>query len=87
MRLARDPATIVVGDVVRACEPDFAIVPCLEGGSGIVCALQPACVLKRTLASALAAFLEVLDGYTLADLIRPSVTMRQLLNIEPPPGA
>jgi Rrf2 family nitric oxide-sensitive transcriptional repressor len=84
MRLARDAAEIGVGDIVRASEPDFAIVPCLEQGAGIVCAIQPACVLKRALASAAAAFLDVLDGYTLADLIRPSVPLRQLLDIRIP---
>ena len=84
MRLARDPAQISVGDIVRACEPDFAVVPCLEAGENRVCALQPACVLKRTLASAMAAFFEVLDGCTLADLIRPGMPLRHLLNIEEP---
>ncbi len=85
MRLAKTPQSISVGDVVRACEPDFALVPCMEkDAASIVCAVQPACVLKRVLGSAAAAFLEVLDGYTLADLLRPSVPLRKLLQIEPP---
>jgi Rrf2 family nitric oxide-sensitive transcriptional repressor len=79
MRLSRAPADIGIGEIVRACEPDFAIVPCMETNATTVCPLQPACVLKRALASAAAAFLDVLDGYTLADLIRPSVPLRQLL--------
>lgn len=79
MRLARDAGKIGVGDIVRASEPDFAIVPCMEEGAGKICAIQPACVLKRALASASAAFLDVLDGYTLADLTRPSVPLRNLL--------
>ena len=87
LRLLRDAADIGIGDIVRACEPDFAVVPCLEANAGIVCALQPACVLKRALATATAAFLEALDRYTLADLVRPAAPIRQLLNIsaaEPP---
>ncbi|MGO4440569.1 RrF2 family transcriptional regulator [Rhizobium sp. RAF56] len=84
MRLSRDAGRIGVGEIVRACEPDFAIVPCMEEGAGIVCALQPACVLKRALAAAAAAFLDVLDGYTLEDLIRPSVPLRRLLNLSEP---
>ncbi|TCL71147.1 Rrf2 family transcriptional regulator [Rhizobium sp. BK251] len=84
MRLGRHADEIGVGEIVRACEPDFALVPCLEAGVGIVCAIQPACVLKRALASAAAAFLDVLDGYTLSDLIRPSVPLRQLLEIAAP---
>jgi Rrf2 family nitric oxide-sensitive transcriptional repressor len=83
MRLARGASEIGVGEIVRACEPDFAIVPCMEAGATMVCAVQPACVLKRALASAAAAFLDVLDGYTLADLVRPSVPLRQLLGINP----
>ncbi|KQV81487.1 Rrf2 family transcriptional regulator [Rhizobium sp. Root1220] len=81
MRLARDAGRIGIGEIVRACEPDFAIVPCMEEGSGIVCVVQPACVLKRALASATVAFLDVLDGYTLSDLILPSTPLRQLLSL------
>jgi Rrf2 family nitric oxide-sensitive transcriptional repressor len=81
MRLARDAGKIGVGDIVRASEPDFAIVPCMAEGVGRVCAVQPACVLKRALASAAAAFLDVLDGYTLADLTRSSVPLRKLLGL------
>jgi len=81
MRLARDAGKIGVGDIVRASEPDFAIVPCMAEGVGRVCAIQPACVLKRALASAAAAFLDVLDGYTLADLTRSSAPLRKLLGL------
>jgi len=83
MRLGRDAVSIKVGDIVRACEPDFAIVPCMEPGAVLVCAVQPACVLKRALASATDAFLNVLDGFTLADLLKPSAPLRQLLGIVP----
>jgi Rrf2 family transcriptional regulator, nitric oxide-sensitive transcriptional repressor len=41
--------------------------------------MQPACVLK--LAPAAAAFLEVLDGYTLKDLVVPTAALRALLDI------
>jgi Rrf2 family nitric oxide-sensitive transcriptional repressor len=84
MRLAKEASTIGVGEIVRASEPDFAIVPCMEKDAGLVCAIQPACVLKRALASAAAAFLDVLDGYTLADLTRPSVPLRNFLAIPEP---
>lgn len=85
MRLARAPHSISVGDIVRACEPDFAVVPCMdETTPDIVCVVEPACVLKGALVSATAAFLHVLDGYTLADLIRPSLPLRALLQIDAP---
>jgi Rrf2 family nitric oxide-sensitive transcriptional repressor len=81
MRLAREASAIGVGEIVRACESDFALVPCMETEAGIVCPVQPACVLKRALALAAAAFLEVLDGYTLQDLVGPTASLRQLLGI------
>ncbi len=84
MRLARDASAIRVGDIVRACEPDFALVPCMEAEGGNACVVLPACVLKRALAAAAAAFLEVLDGYTLRDLVGPTVALRQLLGLADP---
>lgn len=82
MRLAQDASCIRVGDIVRACEPDFALVPCMEAEGGSGCVVLPACVLKRALATAAAAFLGALDGYTLQDLVGPAVALRQLLGIE-----
>lgn len=64
IRLAKPPETINVGEVVRRTE-GMALVPCFEGG---LCLISPACVLQRALREALAAFLAVLDRYTLADL-------------------
>ena len=81
MRLARDIDKIRVGEIVRACEPDFALVPCMETNAGNVCAVQPACVLKRALAKAAMAFLEVLDNYSLADLVEPTSSLSNLLGI------
>lgn len=66
LRLARPPAEIVVGAVVRATEDDLALVECFSGGA---CAITPSCRLRRVLGEALAAFLAVLDRYTLADLL------------------
>jgi Rrf2 family nitric oxide-sensitive transcriptional repressor len=82
MRLGKSASAISVGEIVRACEPDFAIVPCFEAKGAVVCVIQPACVLKRALAAATAAFLETLDGYTLADLVRPTVPLRSLLGLD-----
>jgi Rrf2 family nitric oxide-sensitive transcriptional repressor len=81
LRLARDPAAICVGRVLRRTEPDLDIVPCF--GSGAACAIQPACVLQPALGEALEAFLAVLDRTTLADLIRPRQRLATLLRLEP----
>ena len=63
VRLARPPDQINVGAVVRHTEDGFDLVDC---GS---CIIAPACGLTGALSKALSAFLEVLDGYTLADLV------------------
>jgi Rrf2 family transcriptional regulator, nitric oxide-sensitive transcriptional repressor len=67
LRLARRPEDIRLGEVVRTTEPDMALVPCFEP-LGAACAILPACKLRAALHEAAAAFLQVLDGYTLADL-------------------
>lgn len=76
LRLARAPAEIVVGHVVRRMEPGFQLVECL--GADGNCLLDPGCRLKRTLSKALDVFLEVLDGCTLADLLANPSTVRLL---------
>ena len=68
LRLARPPEEIRVGDVVRGAEENLALVECFAPASS-ECAIEPACGLRAALHEALAAFLAVLDGYTLADLV------------------
>lgn len=82
LRLAKPVETIGLGDVVRQTEPDMALVPCLKPVDA-TCAIRPCCVLRRALEKAGAAFLEVLDGYSLADLVKPRTPLRSLLAIEP----
>jgi len=66
LRLGKPAAEITVGSVVRETEEDLALVECFANGS---CAITAPCRLRRVLGEALAAFLAVLDHYTLADLI------------------
>ncbi len=64
IRLARPADRINVGAVVRGTEEGFELVEC--GG----CVIAPACGLAGVLDEALAAFMAVLDRYTLADLLK-----------------
>jgi Rrf2 family nitric oxide-sensitive transcriptional repressor len=80
LRLAKPIQAIVLGEVVRYTEPDMAIVPCFEPVNA-PCAIQPCCVLKRALKKARDAFVEVLDGYTLSDLVQPQARLTSLLGI------
>ncbi|ACS41470.1 Rrf2 family transcriptional regulator [Methylorubrum extorquens] len=66
LHLGRRADEIVIGAVVRQTEDDLALVECFAGGA---CAITAPCRLRRALGEALAAFLAVLDGYTLADLL------------------
>ena len=68
LRLARPPEQIRVGDVVRSTEENLTLVECFDAASS-QCAIDGACGLRPVLSEALAAFLSVLDGYTLADLV------------------
>ena len=77
LRLARPASEINVGAVVRRSEADLDMMPCF-GAQG-ACVIKPDCVLAVAVDDALRAFLAVLDGYTLADLVRPRAALARLL--------
>lgn len=72
VRLARPPAEINVGAVVRHTEDGFDLVDCGN------CIIAPACGLTGALHQALAAFMKVLDGYTLENLLARRVDLARL---------
>jgi Rrf2 family transcriptional regulator, nitric oxide-sensitive transcriptional repressor len=80
IRLARPPAEINIGDVVRRTEPDFHIVECFDG-SRDTCPITPACMLKNVLQSATESFLATLDGYTLADFLASRVRRERFVQL------
>lgn len=65
--LARAPQDINLGAVVRATEPDFALVECFASGNQ--CVVTGCCRLPNVLNEALLAFAATLDRYTLADIM------------------
>lgn len=78
--LALPPEYINIGDVVRGMEDGLALVECLRPGGG-ACVISPACRLKDVMRQATAAFLSVLDRYTLADLSRNASELAAILEI------
>jgi len=76
--LAKPPEAINLGAVVRATEPDFALVECFTTGNR--CIIAKHCRLPEILNLALNAFAGTLDRYTLADIM---LTKRRFL---PPRG-
>lgn len=67
LAIARSPERIRLGDVLRATEPDFALVECFRPENS--CLITSRCRLRGVLHEALAAFSDTLDRYTLADLL------------------
>lgn len=61
--LARPAEAIRIGDVVRRMEPDLQLAEC---GS---CVMRLDCGLTPVLGEAMAAFIDALDRYTLADVV------------------
>ncbi len=75
--LARPPKEITVGEIVRLTEGDFEIVECF--GPNNKCIITPACTLKSILGEALDRFSEVLDAYTIEDLVTNKAQLKALL--------
>jgi Rrf2 family transcriptional regulator, nitric oxide-sensitive transcriptional repressor len=82
LRLAKPAEAIGLGEVVRHTEPDMALVSCFDPASA-PCAIQQCCVLQGALERACLAFVDVLDGYTLSDLVKPRARLRALLSVAP----
>ncbi len=76
IKLGRPAEGISIGAVIRHTEDGFDLVDC--GG----CIIAPACGLTGVLREALAAFLGVLDGYTLDDLLAKRVDMLNLFTLK-----
>jgi len=80
IRLAKDPEEINVGKLVRILENDFVLLECFDKGTNH-CVITPACTLKHALNKALHAFFQVLDAYTVKDLIDNEQELRALMKI------
>ena len=81
LRLRKEPEEINIGDVVRGTEPDFMMVECFSRETN-ECVLAPSCELHDVLRRATAAYLEVLAGVTLADLLRNSASLRRFAKVQ-----
>jgi len=80
IRLRRLPRDINIGQVVRETEDRLDVIGGL--GQRDYCPIEHVCVLRGVLHDALQAFLAVLDGYTLADLIKPQRALASLLLLD-----
>lgn len=78
--LARPAANISIGAVVRQSEPGMRMADCPS------CAIRAACGLSGMLAEATAAFLAVLDRYSLVDAARDRRGLAALIAALPAPA-
>lgn len=82
MILARKAEDINVGEVVRQTEPSFDLVECFDKETN-TCPIAPCCALIKGLKAARTAFLDVLDQFTLADVVSNGEQLACLLKIDP----
>lgn len=80
VRLGRPAAEITLFDVVRVTEESFAMAECFEKDA-TDCPLVDSCSLNEALRKALGAFFEVLETYSIEDLIAARPQMRDLLGL------
>lgn len=69
LKLGLEPVEINIGAVVRQTETDFHMAECFHKENNR-CVYASACVLEDVLGAATAAYLKVLDGVSLEDLVR-----------------
>jgi Rrf2 family iron-responsive transcriptional regulator len=81
IRLGRPAAEITLLDTIKLTEDSFAMAECFESAGDIVCPLVDNCDLNGALREALAAFFDVLDGYTIADLAHKRLSLRARLGL------
>ncbi|MDR2875595.1 MAG: Rrf2 family transcriptional regulator [Methylobacillus sp.] len=68
MRLARRPAEINMGEVLRFTEGESGLLPCVDGQGS--CCIGGVCNLIDVLRDAQNAMFKVMDKHTLADVLR-----------------
>jgi len=81
MLLAGKPEEINVGEVVQRTETNFDLVECFDKENN-TCPIAPSCALIKALKVARSSFLDVLNQYTLADVVANAEQLAPLLEID-----
>ncbi len=77
LKLNRSVEAINLGEVLRRTEGDEGLLPCVNGEGD--CCLIPVCRLTGILRESQQAMYQVLDKYTLADLLVDKAPLRKIL--------
>jgi Rrf2 family nitric oxide-sensitive transcriptional repressor len=80
-RLAKAPSEIRVGEIMRRTEEGFAVVECMNPATN-TCRIAGRCNLGKALQKATAAFLAVLDDFTLEDVCGNGAELLAFLDLE-----
>lgn len=75
--LSRDPEEITVGDIIRVLEGPIAPVDCLNADESESCARAETCVTRGIWEKVRDSISDVLDSFTLADMVAKASKMRQ----------
>lgn len=78
LQLAMPPESINIGALLRKTE-NFKLLECF--GEECNCPIESICILFSAMRKAQVAFLDVLDTYTLADVIKNKNRLQQSLNV------
>lgn len=84
IRLVKAADTLRVGEIVRLTEEDFQLVECFDKQHNS-CVLSPVCRLRGILHEALQAYLQVLDQYTIADIVQNRELLQEIFVMNAPP--
>lgn len=79
-KLAKQPNEINIGELVRQTEDGFYLVDCMDPNHPDPCVLTNYCGLTHIFNEALKAYLQVLDKFTLADIVRTPEIYRRILH-------
>ncbi len=79
--MAVPPEMINIGGLIKQLEPHFDLVPCFNKEKANCC-IAAVCKLKGVLYEAKAAFMEVLERYTLMDVLHNKNELSVFLNIK-----
>lgn len=78
LQLALPPAEINIGQLIRKTE-NLKLLECFNEQTA--CPIESACILNSALHKAQNAFLKVLDGYTLEDIVKNKARLIQSLDV------
>ncbi|CAM2767347.1 Rrf2 family transcriptional regulator [Legionella worsleiensis] len=79
--MAAQPEAVNLGQLIAKLEPHFDLVPCFNKEKANCC-IAPVCKLKGILHEAQAAFMDILERYTLADMLQNKNELSVFFNIK-----